>query len=937
MDISEVMVVTAEWAVTMVAMAVGLLVVAYLYEPYRKVWRVPGPVPLPLIGHLHLLAMHGPDVFSVLARKHGPVFRGPRWTSMRNMIISIYQPSHLASLIPTMESCIQRATKNLDGQKEITFSGLSLSLATDVIGQAAFGTDFGLSKVPVTPDDSNIDKIAADTSVEAKASSEFIKMHMHATTSLKMDLSGSLSILVGMLLPFLQEPFRQVLKRIPGMGDYKIDRVNRALRTQMDRIVAERGGAMEHDLAASHQRKDFLSVMLTARESNKSSRELLTPDYISALTYEHLLAGSTTTAFTLSTVLYLVAKHPEVEEKLLREIDGFGPRDRVPMADDLQTKFPYLDQVVKESMRFYMVSPLVARETHEQGTWVWLAPGVLAKDPKNFPEPEVFRPERFDPNGEEERRRHPYAFIPFGIGPRVCIGQKFSIQEIKLSVIHLYRHYVFRHSPSMESPLEFQFAIICDFKYGVKLQVIKRHNAEVLGATAEWAVTLVAMAVGLLLVAYLYEPYRKVWHVPGPVHVPLIGHLHLLAMHGPDVGPRWTSMRNMIISIYQPSHLASLIPTMESCIQRASKNLDGQKEITFSDLSLSLATDVIGLAAFGTDFGLSKVPVTPDDSNIDKIAADTSVEAKASSEFIKMHMHATTSLKMDLSGSLSILVGMLLPFLQEPFRQVLKRIPGMGDYKIDRVNRALKTHMDSIVAEREAAMEHDLAASQQRKDFLSVVLTARESNKSSRELLTPDYISALTYEHLLAGSTTTAFTLSTVLYLVAKHPEVEEKLLREIDAFGPRDRVPMADDLQTKFPYLDQVVKESMRFYMMSPLIARETLEQGTWVWLAPGVLAKDPKKFPEPEIFRPERFDPNGEEERRRHPYAFIPFGIGPRVCIGRKFSIQEIKLSVIHLYRHYVFRHSPSMESPLEFQFAIICDFKYGVKLQAIKRQHA
>ncbi|KAB8083109.1 hypothetical protein EE612_005205, partial [Oryza sativa] len=386
----------------------------------------------------------------------------------------------------------------------------------------------------------------------------------------------------------------------------------------------------------------------------------------------------------------------------------------------------------------------------------------------------------------------------------------------------------------------------------------------------------------------------------------------------------------MIISIYQPSHLASLIPTMESCIQRASKNLDGQKEITFSDLSLSLATDVIGLAAFGTDFGLSKVPVTPDDSNIDKIAADTSVEAKASSEFIKMHMHATTSLKMDLSGSLSILVGMLLPFLQEPFRQVLKRIPGMGDYKIDRVNRALKTHMDSIVAEREAAMEHDLAASQQRKDFLSVVLTARESNKSSRELLTPDYISALTYEHLLAGSTTTAFTLSTVLYLVAKHPEVEEKLLKEIDAFGPRDRVPMADDLQTKFPYLDQ--GEGIDEILHDVAIASQG--NGTWVWLAPGVLAKDPKNFPEPEIFRPERFDPNGEEERRRHLYAFIPFGIGPRVCIGQKFSIQEIKLSVIHLYRHYVFRHSPSMESPLEFQFAIICDFKYGVKLQAIKR---
>lgn len=248
---------------------------------------------------------------------------------MRNTIISLYQPAHLASLIPTMQSFIESATKNLHEKSEnITFNALSLKLATDVIGSAAFGVDFGLSKDGV--------ENGKDDDV-----TRFIDQHMYSTTSLKMDLSGSVSIIIGLLLPILQEPLRQILKLIPGTADRKIDQTNKSLSSQLDEIVAKRMEDKGRGVS-----KDFLSAILNARETDGVSKDIFSSDYISALAYEHLVAGSATTSFTLTSILYLVSAHEEVEKKLLEEIDAFKPIDAVPTAEDLNQKFPYIDQVV---------------------------------------------------------------------------------------------------------------------------------------------------------------------------------------------------------------------------------------------------------------------------------------------------------------------------------------------------------------------------------------------------------------------------------------------------------------------------------------------------------------------------------------------------------------------------------------------------------------
>ncbi|KAL6005926.1 hypothetical protein ACLOJK_039971 [Asimina triloba] len=507
-------------------LAITATILVYFYAPYWGVRKVPGPPTTPFLGHLPLLTKYGPDVFSVMAQRYGPIFRfhmgrqpliivadaelcreagikkfkdlsnrsipspiaasplhqkglfftrGARWSTMRNTIVSLYQPSHLSNQIPTMQSIIESAFLNLSTTREedISFSHLTLKMATDIIGQAAFGVDFGLSKGQSKNSLISNDDVNGNDEV-----SGFIKQHIYSTTSLKMDLSGSISIILGLVLPILQEPIRQILRWVPWASDHKIDQTNKNLSKRLDGIVAMR--MKEKDRAS----KNFLSSILNATESDGASKDIFTSDYISALAYEHLLAGSATTSFTLSTIVYLVSSHPQVEKKLIEEIDRFGPRDLMPTGDDLNCKFPYLDQVIKEAMRIYTVSPLVARETSApveiggyllpKGTWVWLALGVLAKDPKHFPEPDEFRPERFDPECEEEKKRHPYANIPFGIGPRACIGKRFALQELKLSLIHLYRNYVFRHSPNMEYPLALDYGIVLNFKHGIKLQVIKR-------------------------------------------------------------------------------------------------------------------------------------------------------------------------------------------------------------------------------------------------------------------------------------------------------------------------------------------------------------------------------------------------------------------------------------------------------------------------------
>ncbi len=187
---------------------------------------------------------------------------------------------------------------------------------------------------------------------------------------------------------------------------------------------------------------------------------------------------------------------------------------------------------------------------------------------------------------------------------------------------------------------------------------------------------------------------------------------------------------------------------------------------------------------------------------------------------------------------------------------------------------------------------------EQRADLLSVLLAAVDEESGTRmsDRQLRDEMMTL----FLAGHETTANALTWTWYLLSQHRDVEAKLLDELDEVL-RGRAPTMADL-ANLPYTEMLVREVLRLYPPAPGFAREPIEdveiggyvvpKGSLVTVNTYALQRDPRFFDDPERFDPQRFARGWEESIPR--YAYLPFGGGPRVCIGNGFAMMEARLIV-------------------------------------------
>lgn len=219
------------------------------------------------------------------------------------------------------------------------------------------------------------------------------------------------------------------------------------------------------------------------------------------------------------------------------------------------------------------------------------------------------------------------------------------------------------------------------------------------------------------------------------------------------------------------------------------------------------------------------------------------------------------------------------------------------------------------------------AEGEEREDLLSVLLFATdpETGQGMSENQLRDEVMTL----FIAGHETTATTLSWALVELARHPVVEERVYAELDA-ALGDRLPTADDL-SQMPYLQAVIQEVLRLYPPSILIIRRALEdldlddgnripKGTIIQINQYANHHDSRWFPEPESFQPERWL-DAEFEKSLPKGAYIPFGAGPRICVGNGFALMEAPLVLATFCRRF---HLENVGKPAEPVVGVAMGFK-------------
>lgn len=222
-----------------------------------------------------------------------------------------------------------------------------------------------------------------------------------------------------------------------------------------------------------------------------------------------------------------------------------------------------------------------------------------------------------------------------------------------------------------------------------------------------------------------------------------------------------------------------------------------------------------------------------------------------------------------------------------------------------------------------------------RQAFLDLLVEASQNGVTLSDTEVKEQVDTIMFE----GHDTTAAGSSFFLSMMGCHPEIQERVIQELDEiFGDSDRpATFQDTLEMK--YLERCLMETLRMFPPVPIIARHiksdlklasgdyTIPAGCTVVVATFKVHRQPYIYPNPDVFDPDNFLP--EKTANRHYYSFIPFSAGPRSCVGRKYAMLKLKILLSTILRNFRVRSTVKQED-FRLQADIILKRAEGFKVK-------
>ncbi|VEN50704.1 unnamed protein product, partial [Callosobruchus maculatus] len=876
-----------------------------------------------------------------------------RWKSMRAKLTATFTSGKMKMMFPIVTKCAAGLKDILEDHAKIgdpiDIKDTLARFTTDVIGECAFGIECNCIKDPNT---------------------EFRKFGKK-----QFDFSTWQRRIRGMLTAAFPH---SVLKF------FRFKFIDPEVETFFKDLVQR---MVEYREVEKERRNDFLQLLIDLKNTGKVSdddgtlgnpvkvgdTQHITMDQITAQCLIFFNAGFETSSSTMTFALYELATHPEYQDNLRDEIKTILKKHDGKVTYEAVMEMDYLEKVINDF-------------TLEAGTNVVFTMQPIHMDPEYYPNPEEFNPDNF--SEENKAKRPPFTFMPFGEGPRICIGLRFGKMQTKVGLITVLNNYKVTLNKKTIYPIEYDpfspILSIKGFKETDSILTVSTMIQPVINIAAHISFTMHTMylayaLVGLAVTFYLYvkwahsywkrkgvnylepeflygnskkimkreisfgdrfaemytEMKSKGWKFGGtyilirpsflPIDLeltkcilqkdftyfmnhgfyvneeadPLTGHLFNLE------NQKWKNIRAKLTPTFTSGKLKMMFQTMAACTESLAEVLREYEKINdavdIKEVLARFTTDVIGSVAFGLECNSLKDP---------------------NSTFRK---YGKKVFEPSFTRRIKMWVMLFTP------RDILKKF-GFRSTDADVERFFLGTVKDTIRYREQNNVF--------RKDFMHLLIQLKnrgevsEDDKLSVEKgesqegkhLSENEIAAQCFVFFLAGFETSATTMTFALYELAANQDIQDKLREEVRNVLDKYDGKMTYEAIMEMTYLDKIVHETLRKHPPVPGTPRVCtkryqipgtgifIEEGTRVNIPIHAIHRDPEYYPDPEKFDPERF--NEENKSKRHPYAFMPFGEGPRICIGARFGLLQAKVGLTAIISKFIVTIDKKTQLPLKYE---------------------